>query len=395
MRLKALPDDFIVREAANLRIRKQPAPYRVYLLEKTGWNTVDALVRIARERKVPYARFAYGGKKDRHAHTFQYVTVQAPVDLSHQTGGYKFTLLGFTDQPMVPSLITANHFEITLRDLTEQEREHLESGSSALQRGIPNYFDDQRFGNMDRERGFVAERMLQGRWEEALDLALTSIYPGEHSEAKARKRALRERWGDWPGCRALARTALEQRSFDLLIDNPSAFRQALGTVHQETAAMWLSTYQSFLWNEVLRRLIDQSGWGGPSLPGVAGAYLLAAPTDGLASISLPLPGRGMRMEHQEAGLILEEVLRERRLRPAALEAELLPGLWLRVSPRPALLKAASVWLDPAAPDDLYPGRLKATLRFTLPRGSYATLCVKAMLAGEANPAAAPAEGDPD
>lgn len=122
MRMKATPEDFVVREATALRIRKTPAPYRVYALEKTGWNTVDALVRIAREKRIPYDRFAYGGKKDRHAHTLQYVTVQAPVDLSHTTKGYSFKWLGFSPEPMGPAMITANHFEVTVRELKPEEQ---------------------------------------------------------------------------------------------------------------------------------------------------------------------------------------------------------------------------------------------------------------------------------
>ena len=381
MRLKAIPEDFVVREAAGLRIRKQPAPYRVYMLEKTGWNTVDALVRIAKERRIPYDRFAYGGKKDRHAHTFQYVTIQAPVDLTHTTRGYSLKMLGFSSEPMGPSLITANHFEVTVRELTKAEESQLAPGAERIkQSGVPNYFDDQRFGNLDRERGSIAEKMLTGRWEEALNLALTAIYPEEHKEAKERKRLLRERWGDWEACREAAHTAFEQRCFDLLRQKPGAFREALATVHKETANLWVATYQSVLWNEVLRRLLTSRGWAAASLPGVAGPYLLQTPEARLEGLVIPLPGRGMRFDDPEVSLLLEEVLRERRLRPASLEAELLPGVSLKASPRPALARPSSVWVDGPVPDDLYPGCNKATLRFSLGRGSYATMLVKSLFA---------------
>jgi tRNA pseudouridine13 synthase len=380
MRLKATPEDFLVREATGLRIRKQPAPYRVYMLEKQDWNTVDALVRIAKEKRVPYERFAYGGKKDRHAHTFQYVTVQHPADLSLTAKGYSLKAMGYAPEPMGPSLIVANHFELTVRELTEPEAARIAANAGRLQeQGVPNYFDDQRFGNLDKERGFIAEKMVQGRWEEALNLALTAIYPEEHSEAKQRKRAMRERWGDWAACRELARTGLEQRSFDLLMAKPDAFREALATAPKETAAMWLSTYQSFLWNETLRRLLERRGLGGEAVPGAAGPYLLLAPGASLPpDLIIPLPGRGMRFPDPESGEVLEEVLRERRLRPAALEGEVLPGFSFRASPRPALLAPQGLRLEPSEPDDRYPGKLKLPVRFTLPRGSYATMIIKGL-----------------
>jgi tRNA pseudouridine13 synthase len=382
MRLKATPEDFLVREATGLRIRKEPAPYRVYMLEKTGWNTADALMRIAKEKRIPYTAFAYGGKKDRHAHTFQYVTIKAPVDLSLTAKGYSLKLLGFSNDPMEPSQILANHFEITVRELTSAEASRLVAAVPHIQeKGIPNYFDDQRFGNVDRERGHIAEKMLQGRWEEALNLAITSVYSEEHKEAKQRKRTLQEQWGDWEACRALAVTALEQRSFDLLrAKGPATAREALATVNRETTAMWVSTYQSFLWNEVLRRYLKGKGWTGPEVPGAAGPYVFPTAEAFLADLVIPLPGKGMRFPEPETGYLLEEILRERRLRPASLDNEVLPGIAFKASPRPALVKPASLWADRPAPDDLYPGHSKVLLRFTLPRGSYATLLVKGLLA---------------
>lgn len=384
MRLKTIPEDFVVREATDLRIRKQPAPYRVYLLEKTGWNTVDALTRIAKEHRVPYARFAYGGKKDRHAHTIQYVTVEhTPKDLSLTTKGYSFKLLGYSTDPMGPSRILANHFELTVRELKPDEETRLmRSQGRAKEQGVVNYFDDQRFGNLDRERGMIGEKMLQGKWEDALNMALTSIYSEEAKEAKERKRALREQWGDWEACRKLAVTAFEQRAFDMLRERPRAFREALATVHKETAAMWVSTYQSWLWNEVLRRYLERKGWAGPSAPGVAGAYVFATPEAQLDDLVIPLPGRNMRFHDLEPGpgIILEELLAERRLRPISLEAELLPGLGMNASPRPAIVKAQSIYADAPQPDDRYPGHSKVTVRFALPRGSYATMLIKGMMA---------------
>ena len=45
-------------------------------------------------------------------------------------------------------------------------------------------------------------------------------------------------------------------------------------------------------------------------------------------------------------------------------------------PRTAAILPERMVVTPIEADDLYPGRRKATLRFFLPRGSYATLLVK-------------------
>ena len=75
MKIKVTPEDFIVKELINLEI-KSDGPYRIYLLEKRHWNTMDALLLIARQNKMPMAKIGYGGRKNRHAVTYQYISVQ-------------------------------------------------------------------------------------------------------------------------------------------------------------------------------------------------------------------------------------------------------------------------------------------------------------------------------
>lgn len=381
MRLKATPEDFVVREAVDLRIRQKPARYRVYLLEKKGWNTADVVSAIARARGIPQSLICYGGKKDRHGHTFQYITIEHPADHSLATPAYRLKAVGYATEPMGPARILANHFEVTVRELNPEAAERLVTGAARVAaEGFPNYFDDQRFGSYDPERGFIVEHMLQGRWEAALAIALTHVYPGEKKAAKARKRQLREAWGDWPACRALARTAFEQRCFDLLSRHPDRFREALATARREEVEMWLSAYQSFLWNDVLARLVARSAAGQAEtalVAGTANVYRFGPPSPSLREMVIPLPGKGMRFPAPEAGLVLEEVLRERRLRPAQLQSELLPGYMMKGSPREAWVTPRALHTEGPLPDDRYPGHLRLLLRFTLPRGAYATMLLKA------------------
>jgi tRNA pseudouridine13 synthase len=49
-------------------------------------------------------------------------------------------------------------------------------------------------------------------------------------------------------------------------------------------------------------------------------------------------------------------------------------------PRRAVVVPEDLAVEPAEPDDRYPGKLKATLRFFLPRGSYATMVIKGLAA---------------
>ena len=53
MKIKATTDDFIVKELIDLEIKDDGA-YRIYLLEKRHWNTMDALLAIAGKIRCPW-----------------------------------------------------------------------------------------------------------------------------------------------------------------------------------------------------------------------------------------------------------------------------------------------------------------------------------------------------
>ncbi|MEK7828364.1 MAG: tRNA pseudouridine(13) synthase TruD, partial [Deltaproteobacteria bacterium] len=75
MKIKVKPEDFIVEEKADLKFHKG-GEHRVYLLTKRGFNTVDLLLRLSKKLGIPFSNFSYGGKKDRHALTTQYITIK-------------------------------------------------------------------------------------------------------------------------------------------------------------------------------------------------------------------------------------------------------------------------------------------------------------------------------
>ena len=74
MKLKQLPDDFYVEERTDVTPAER-GPFALYRLEKRGWTTPDALAALRRRWEMEPRRLSYGGLKDRHAHTVQYLTI--------------------------------------------------------------------------------------------------------------------------------------------------------------------------------------------------------------------------------------------------------------------------------------------------------------------------------
>ena len=101
---------------------------------------------------------SYGGLKDRHAWTWQFLSIfRGPQrNLTHER--IAVTYLGQIAEPFTSQNIVANRFRLTLRALQPAE---IEAGQEPLEevrrQGVPNYFDDQRFGSVGAQREFVAK----------------------------------------------------------------------------------------------------------------------------------------------------------------------------------------------------------------------------------------------
>src|SRR3954452_22694139 len=115
MKLKQSPDDFQVEELTD--IRPGAGPFALYRLSKRGWSTPDALAAVRRRWQLDLRRLSYGGLKDRHAATVQYLTVfRGPKrDLTHH--GVEVRYLGQVPAAYTSQDIRANRFRLTLRDL--------------------------------------------------------------------------------------------------------------------------------------------------------------------------------------------------------------------------------------------------------------------------------------
>ncbi|GFN21997.1 tRNA pseudouridine(13) synthase TruD [Thermanaeromonas sp. C210] len=384
MKLKVLPEDFVVKELARLPLREK-GPYRVYILEKKGWNTIDLLLRLAKARGLPYRLFSYGGLKDRHAHTFQYVTVRHPLDLTTEEAKFSLRSIGWMDRPMGPDLLKGNEFALTLRALSEEEVSRIMRRVDEVRGfGYPNYYDDQRFGSMDRQMGLMAERLLKKHYNGSLQIYLTGIYPEEKKEAKERKLFFREHWGDWATCLSRAKTTMERKIFGLLTEKPKAYVEALRLIPAEELSLLFSAYQSFLFNELLRRILEDLGLELTAVPGVAGPYLFYRRLDRkqlvyLDSLSLPLAASRMEFPDAMSERHFTAILEERGLRRGSFNLRKVRQAYFKSTPRKAIIFPADLHVHPAESDELYPGKQKIRLSFKLPRGSYGTMLVKRLI----------------
>jgi tRNA pseudouridine13 synthase len=286
IKIKVNPEDFVVEEVAGLPMRKN-GNYYVYRLTKRGWNTVDVLRRISQTHSIPFPDLSYGGKKDKHAITSQYITIarrsadraafpassspkqnrkelprtqqspHPPSPDSEKLGdeNYSMGLVGLMDRPMGPDLITGNRFQITVRDVADAElTQALREIECIKKDGFPNYFDDQRFGSFDARQGFIAEKIIKKHYNGALRAYFSGIHPEDSREEKEYRKYFYENWGNWHACLEGAASKFEKEAFRYLGKHANGFVTILQRISHEKMGLFFSAYQSHLWNELLRKI---------------------------------------------------------------------------------------------------------------------------------------------
>lgn len=389
-KIKTRPEDFIVEEMTAPFPLLKKGPYGVYLLKKANWNTVELLRFISRKLNIHPSVVSYGGRKDRHSLSSQYITVKSRNVFDLEEKDFSLKFIGFMDRPMGPDLLIGNRFEVVLRNLDDEEIRQAVSGIKTVQRiGCPNYFDDQRFGSFDPRQGFLAEKVLKAQFNGALKIYLTCARAQDKKEERDRKAYFFDHWKDWPACLVRARTGVERKTFQFLLSHPTAFLNVLKAIPHEELTVYFSAFQGYLWNEALRKMIRTKIPGSYlSVKGMAGDYLfyadLAAPLDSyFEHLSLPVPGTKLKITDSFIQGVYDDVLGSCGLRQALFNRQKLRQAFLKSFDRSAIFRPQELSFD-IGRDEIVTQKQKIVLRFWLTPGSYATMFIKRIMSKDEN-----------
>jgi len=201
VKIKVRPEDFIVREQAAVDLDPRSGPFAVYELAKRQWDSFDLLPLLARRLGVAREDLALAGIKDRFGDTAQLLSVRAParrgasLPTSLEGQGFSLALRGWARAPLGARALSGTPFRIVVRDIDPRagERCRRAAEASGLE-GLPNYYDEQRFGSARHGQGFMGKEIFLGRREQALRLYFT---PSRHDDRRTRalKSCVSQGWG--------------------------------------------------------------------------------------------------------------------------------------------------------------------------------------------------------
>ncbi|MHC4262151.1 MAG: tRNA pseudouridine(13) synthase TruD, partial [Planctomycetota bacterium] len=387
MKLKQRVGDFKVRELLREDYVLDRGPVRVYRVTKRKLTTPEAVVTLAAEAGVKQEQVGTAGLKDRQGITVQHMSVVDGRDVSLDVDGLRIEPVGFADAPITSADSLGNAFDINVRALSPGAVSALRSNLETVREGgVPNYFDDQRFGNLRAGQGWVAKDLALGKIEGGLRRLLCEPSPFDDDRHARLKRSLDENWGDWHECLDVARRLGVHRSlFEHLVQHPGDFGEAFRFIAARTRLIHLFAWQSHVWNRAVAgwvrdhvavddRVVLESVEGPLVCPG----SVLDAKARGM---DFPLPGAGLDgVNDPVAEALLTDALAEQGLVPDQFRIEGVPGFQLKPEGRPLFVVPRHLRVRPSVPDPENRGGLMVRLRFELPRGAYATLVVKRLCA---------------
>jgi len=373
LKIKSRPEDFVVSELDRFDLSTTGA-FSLYRLEKWDIGTLEALGSLAKSWNLSRAQISFGGLKDRHARTDQVISIRGGPRQNFEGSAFRVEYLGRSHDPISRASFQANRFRITVRDLGE-----LPDLAPLRKYGVPNYFDDQRFGSLRGTNGeFIGHALVRGENEKALKLALASPSGEDRKKERDLKVLLRDRWGDWAGLSKELPPVPARNVASYLAGHPGAFGFAFELLEQNLRILYVSAYQSWLWNRTLAALLRKlpDTYEVDYAAGKHVFYRTLSPTDHdrLAELAVPLITPSQKFEGELAeitgALLQEDKVEQRHFRLKKL-AKTFFGKGLRDA---IIAPGGLEWSS--GDDELNRGRRKMTLSFELPKGSYATVLLK-------------------
>lgn len=397
--IRSCPEDFLVDEVFEEQ-NYEGGRYLVLEVEKTDWDTHHLIREMSRRLRISQKRFGWAGTKDKRAVTVQRISIMNldETELKRITlPGLKIKVLGRTNRSVGLGDLLGNRFHITIRDLVCPE-----PGTTLAriteeivqQKGVPNYFGVQRFGDTRPVTHKVGEALARGKIEEAVYIYLALPFSGEPERTREAREKL---WAsrDIPSALKDFPEYLhhEVAMLNYLAEHPGDYAHSFDVLSVNLKRLFVHAYQSYLFNKILSLRLDAKLPLDRAVVGDVVCFAKEGMPDmdkqqavtsenldavnrlagrGRAFVTLPLIGFETILAEGIQGEIERAVLSDEGVSPENFRVEENLELGSRGTRRAALCSVQ--------PQIRVEGNI-AELEFVLPKGSYATVVLREYMKG--------------
>nr|XP_033815643.1 pseudouridylate synthase 7 homolog isoform X2 [Geotrypetes seraphini] len=282
---------------------KARGSYCHFVLYKENKDTMDAINVLSKFLRVKPNIFSYMGTKDKRAITVQEIavlkiTAQRLAHLNNCLMNFKLGNFSYKKWPLKLGELQGNLFTVVLRNITGTSEQVQEAMTSLRDIGFINYYGMQRFGTTAVPTYQVGRVILQSRWNEVVDLILKPR-PGAEKGYMVK---CREEWAKTKDPdSALKKLPVKRCVEGQLLRGLSKYGlkniiSAFGIIPRNNRLMYIHSYQSYVWNNMVSKRIEE--YGLKAVPGdlvLKGATAVAIEEASMNNytihdVVMPLPG---------------------------------------------------------------------------------------------------------
>ena len=418
--------DFIVREIVNegiiLNIKEDDTSaiysehykdkFTTFNLIKKNIDTFKAIREISRALGIPRQTINVSGLKDKRALTVQKVSIKG--NHIQTLRNLKITNLNFrniisTKKPVKLGSNLGNFFRIIVRkveDLRGLDKRIKEINNQLNNLGFPNYFGLQRFGVFRPNSHVVGRYLLERKFKEAFEEMVLKTYSSESPTSAMVRKNLGES-GDYERAYEEFPKGLNYERYLIkhLIERPNDYEGAFRKFFNELKNLLFNAFQSYIFNkmislrvkkgysllepvdgDVISILDEENGYNThikyvyKAGKGLYDKYLVKAMKLNRAVMIAPLVGKNTNLnDFPFMRSLFEEIIEEEGISIDVFKNQQELGeKEFNGSVRTLIAKPVDLRIE-LKDDDIFQGKKKIILEFSLKKGTYATSLLRELM----------------
>ena len=318
MKIKQVPEDFIVDEVIQLKLVNERTNYVIFKLSKTNWDSFKVINNLSKALNIKNKLIGYAGNKDKLAITSQYVSFyKIPKERIERVKMHdvKLEFVGYAVDRINLGDLEGNNFIIAVRDLSKKV-----ILPKDLQ--LENYFGNQRFGNKANTH-LVGKAIIKKDFKLACELL-----------------------------------NIPMSNNDFIFELRKQPRRLL--------RFYISSYQAFIWNKLLSNHLKKQK---DSLIIKSNSGDLYISKSNIEDFKIPLISFDAEMSDE-----LKSILEEENIQLKDFIIPQMPELTTETVYRNAFIDVKNISFE-YSDDELNKNKLKVVIKFFLPKGCYATMLI--------------------
>jgi len=418
--------DFIVKEiiddgrtleikedySAESFSKEQKDQFTTFNLIKINKDTFEALREIGEALNIPPQSIQYSGLKDKRSISVQKVSIKGNYINELKKLKIRDTFIRHirpTRKPVKLGGNWGNHFSITIRNI--EDKKNLQQDielliDSLVKKGFLNYFGLQRYGKYRPNSHLVGRYLLEENYKKAFDEYVSTIYSTESKNIQNIRSILNktddleEVYDTFPNGLYYERLMIKH-----LIDNPNDYEGCFSLFPLDLKNLLISAFQSYIFNKMIslrakkgislskpvkgdtisildddNGQITQTTYIFGNLQQRYDNFLEKAIELNRAVIVIPIVGYDTNFnDFPLVKSIFEEIIKQEGINDSLFKSPLLYQFEYKGSFRAMIVKPIGLKILELTEDEVFPGKKKLKIEFSLVKGTYATMFLRELM----------------